>query len=331
MHGAMELDPGFFEADIMINLDSEDIDEIYIACAGAAATTASLPLKYRKISSDDYKFSQLSLTGLEGGHSGVDIILNRANAIKVLGRVLSELGENIDFSIVDCSGGSLWNAIPREASAKIAVAKSADIECELRKIEEKIQSEFRESDPDLQLNIVEAPHADTVIDNSCTSTIINVLNIFPNGFFKMSDEIPGVVETSSNLGIMKIEDGRFIMHSMQRSLIDRERDLAQERITVLMKDAGFDVTFGTSFPGWVPKPHSPVVGKCEEVYKNLFGKSPKIMAIHAGLECGIIGKKHPEMDMIAIGPTMKFPHSPKEKVNIESVEKFWKLMLAMIQ
>ena len=331
MHGALELEKEFFDADIMINLDSEDIDEIYIACAGAVDTTATLDLKYNSLSPDDYKFYSISVKGLEGGHSGVDIILNRGNAIKILGQVLGAMKKNCELNLIDCRGGSLWNAIPREASAKFALKQSEDIECEFRKIVYTLKSELAETDPELEIEL----NMDTPVSEAVTpilsEKIIDAVNYLPNGFFKMSDDMPGVVETSSNLGIMFIRDDKLFLQSMQRSLVDAERDAIQEKIISIVHSLGFSTSSGKSFPGWVPKPDAPIVEKTKKIYTGLFGKQPKIMAIHAGLECGIIGRKRPEMDMIAIGPTMKFPHSPKEKVNIKSVEQFWDLLLAMIR
>ena len=331
MHGALELKTDFFDADIMINLDSEDIDEIYIACAGAVGTTAELDLTFKSVSLNDYNFYTLSVKDLEGGHSGVDIILNRGNAIKILGTALAELQKCTDINLIECCGGSLWNAIPRESSANFATSKSVDIECEIRKINDKLKAEYSETDPHLQIELNIAPQVPNVMSNACTEKIINAINICPNGFFKMSEEIQGVVETSSNLGVMSVSEGKCLLQSMQRSLVDKERDAIQSKIISAMHSTGFATTSGTSFPGWVPKPHSPIVEKCQKVYTELFKKEPKVMAIHAGLECGIIGKKHPKMDMIAIGPTMKFPHSPKEKVDIKSVEKFWNLLIRMIK
>ncbi len=330
MHGALELKTDFFDADIMINLDSENIDEIYIACAGAVGTTASLDLTFEHISPDEYNFHTLAIKGLEGGHSGVDIILHRGNAIKILGTALAELQKCNKINLIDCNGGSLWNAIPRESSANFAIKRSADIECEFRKINQKLKNDYAKTDPDLQITFKAAPQVSEVMNKACTEKIINAINTCPNGFFKMSDDLPDVVETSSNLGVMSISDGKIILKSMQRSLIDKERDIIQHKIISAMHSTGFNTHSGTSFPGWIPKSHSPIVEKSKKVYTALFKKIPKIMAIHAGLECGIIGKKHPQMEMISIGPTMKFPHSPKEKVNIKSVEQFWNLLLAMI-
>ena len=331
MYGALELKKEFFDADVMINLDSEDIDEIYIACAGAVDTTATLNLNFHPVVSDDYKYYSISVKGLEGGHSGVDIILDRGNAIKILGKALNTVKNNRELNLIDCSGGSLWNAIPREAIAKFAVSNFEDIDCEFRKIREQLKNDYADTDPDLDIELNVDTQVPEMINCRSSEKIIDAINLFPNGFFKMSDDMPGVVETSSNLGIMFIKDGQLFLQSMQRSLIDKERDAIQKEIVSTMHSVGFSTTSGTSFPGWVPKPNSPIVEKTKKRYAELFGKQPKIMAIHAGLECGIIGKKRPEMDMIAIGPTMKFPHSPKEKVDIKSVEQFWNLLLAMIR
>jgi dipeptidase D len=331
MHGALEVTSDFFEADVMINLDSEDIDEIYIACAGAAGTTASLDIHYIPQKQDNYNFFDLQIKGLEGGHSGVDIILNRGNAIKILGKVLETVNKISPISLFELNGGSLWNAIPREASAKFAVSKDLDMICELRNISNILKKEYEKTDPDLAIEIIPIQPVDKVFDANCTDKAINAINIFPNGMFKMSNEIPGVVETSSNLGILKTEKDKLTLHSMQRSLIDSERDATQSNITEIMKQSGMELSYGTSFPGWVPDSNSKILEKCRKAYRELFAKDAKIMAIHAGLECGIIGKQKPEMEMIAIGPTIKFPHSPKEKVEIASVEKFWKLILQLIK
>lgn len=331
MLGASKVSPDFFEGDIMINLDAEDITEIYISCAGGCSTTATLKLQYEPISNTPLEFYTLYIKGLEGGHSGVDIILNRGNAIKIMGEVLTELNDNFKLSVSALNGGSLWNAIPREASAKFAMAKDIDAISEISKINDKIKAAYKETDPDLNIEVTISEPFSQVLESGSCRIALSAMNIHPNGALKMSHDVEGVVETSSNLGILKTKGDLLTLCSMQRSLIDSERDTARDEIIVLLESLELEISLGDSFPGWVPHPHSEIVEKCKKVFKELFNKEEKIMAIHAGLECGFLGKKKPDMEMIAIGPTIKFPHSPKEKVEIASVEKFWQFLVELVK
>ena len=331
MLGANMVSPDFFEGDVMINLDAEDIDEIYIACAGGCETSGAFRLLYSPLTPSEYRFFKLSVGGCEGGHSGVDIILKRGNAIKILGTALDELNRKYEISLFNLQGGSLWNAIPREAYAQFALPVNNDPFCEFRRLEEKLKSEYRETDPGLTIELSDSPAVDNVFENDCNRRILKSLMLHPDGVFAMSGDLDGVVETSSNLGIMKTENDTFTLASMQRSLIDSERDRAQKKVADIMESLDFEISFGESFPCWTPRPETALVRKCTDVYRRILGREPRITAIHAGLECGIIGKKKPSMEMIAIGPTIKFPHSPGEKVNIESVEKFMALLKGLIE
>ena len=334
LRGAQSVSPDFFDGDMLINLDAEDIGEIYIACAGACSTTGRLELEYTEADTTARSCFILNIFGLEGGHSGVDIILRRANAILILGEILAELAEKFDLTLAEIYGGSLMNAIPREASAKFAVLNVASNEliCDVRRIADEIKQRFAETDPGLSVDVtLENSSPEILFSEDSTSRVIYVLKNVPNGVFSMSSDVPGVVETSSNLGVLKHSDGKLEIVSMQRSLIDSERDQAASNIAGFFEKHGFTVKTGDVFPGWLPDRESNLLRRCCKLYNLLFDEDPKVTAIHAGLECGILGRKKAGMEMIALGPNIRFPHSPKEKVNIKSVGKFWKIIRELLK
>lgn len=331
MEGAFGLKHDQLKGEILLNLDSEDEGELFIGCAGGidveTTTTYKEELAPMGIAHD------IVVKGLKGGHSGLDINLGRANANKLMGRILWSAHANFPITISSIRGGDLRNAIPREAHAKIIIPEKR--EQEFRKFFEtlvgKIKNEYKIADPDIQIELNPAGAPEMVISNGDTIRIVSMLNASKNGVVRMSDEIHGLVETSLNLAIANFIDGHGEIIYLVRSSVDSAKYAVAEELSALHLMFKCKVEFNGDYPGWNPNNDSAILKIMKNEYQELFNEEPKVMAIHAGLECGIIGGIYPGLDMISFGPTIRFPHSPDEKVKIDTVEKFWKYMVAVIE
>jgi dipeptidase D len=334
--GANHVAPGFITGKIMMNLDSEEEGVIYIGCAGGEDTKITIPVKRKKVTG---KITMLNIMvrGLRGGHSGVDIHLGRANALKLLGRSLTAIDRKLRMSIISLEGGSKHNAIPREADATIAI--STVDEKKVRKIVDDCQAifinAFKSVDPDVKVLVGEAgkPKANLAgFDDDTKRKVLGVLLSLPHGVIRMSSDIPDLVETSTNVAVMRTARNSVTIITSQRSSIESERDMIAEQVAAIAQLAGANVKISDGYPGWQPNIGSAVLHKAKEVYKNLFGKEPAVKAIHAGLECGIINDRvGGNVDTISFGPTIIGPHSPDEKVEIASVEKFYRFLVEMLK
>jgi len=327
MTGAFELEKGILEGEILLNLDTEDDDEFSIGCAGGIDTNTSKLYKQEKISGG-IGF-EIIVKGLKGGHSGMDIHLERGNANKIMNRILAlALNYNLQLSQID--GGSLRNAIPRESVAKIVV-DSKDFLNQLDDLAAEIKSEFFKSEPDLIIevnNIDSITHGLSKIDSN---EVVNAIYSVFNGVFKMSQSIDGLVETSSSLARVSLKEGSFITQSLQRSSVESSKVDIAKTIGASFLNIGAEVEHSGSYPGWAPNTDSEILDIMVSLYKNMFGSDPKVQACHAGLECGILNERYPGLDMISFGPTIKNPHSPDEKVHIASVQKFWSLFVEVLK
>lgn len=327
MTGAFELEKGILEGEILLNLDTEDDDEFSIGCAGGIDTNTSKLYKQEKISGS-IGF-EIIVKGLKGGHSGMDIHLERGNANKIMNRILAlALNYNLQLSQID--GGSLRNAIPRESVAKIVV-DSKDFLNQLDDLAAEIKSEFFKSEPDLIIevnNIDSITHGLSKIDSN---EVVNAIYSVFNGVFKMSQSIDGLVETSSSLARVILNEGSFITQSLQRSSLESSKLDIAKTIGASFLNIGAEVEHSGSYPGWAPNTDSEILDIMVSLYKNMFGSDPKVQACHAGLECGILNERYPGLDMISFGPTIKNPHSPDEKVHIASVQKFWSLFVEVLK
>ena len=327
MTGAFELEKGILEGEIELNLDTEDDDEFSIGCAGGIDTNTSKLYKQEKISGGIGL--EIIVKGLKGGHSGMDIHLERGNANKIMNRILA-LAINYNLVISQIDGGSLRNAIPRESVAKIVV-DSKDFLNQLDSLAAEIKSEFFKSEPDLIIevnNIDSITHGISKIDsNEVVSAIYSVFN----GVYKMSQSIDGLVETSSSLARVILNEGSFITQSLQRSSVESSKLDIAKTIGASFLNIGADVEHSGSYPGWAPNTDSEILDIMVSLYKNMFNSDPKVQACHAGLECGILNERYPGLDMISFGPTIKNPHSPDEKVHISSVQKFWSLFVEVLK
>jgi dipeptidase D len=326
MTGAFGLEQGILEGSILLNLDTEDDDEYSIGCAGGVDTNTSYQYENEVSNGKAY---QISIKGLRGGHSGVDIQLERGNANKLMNRLMWNC-EDFGLRIANVDGGSLRNAIPRESFATIVVNDDKYLtEFENRK--QEILAELSISDENTQITITPTELPKEVVSEVDTFRITNALKSVFNGVYKMSLSIDNLVETSSSLARVIIKDGQFITQSLQRSSVDSAKDDVSTTVGSVFELMGCDVQYDGSYPGWEPNPNSEILTLMKHKYEILFGDDLKVTSIHAGLECGLLGKRYPGLDMISFGPTIKNPHSPDEKVNIKSVQKFWKLLLDVLK
>lgn len=328
MTGAFKLGNGLLQGKILLNLDTEDDDEFSIGCAGGIDTNTTYNYAVETPPANAIAY-QIIVNGLKGGHSGVDINLERGNANKIMNRLLYQC-EQFGLQIASIEGGSLRNAIPRESFATIIVTDDNYITTfEKRAVE--IKHEFAVQDEGLKITITKTDLPSGVMSKADTVKITTAIQSVHNGVFCMSSAIAGLVETSSSFARVQIKDGKFITQSLQRSSIDSAKLNVAYTVGAPLKLMGCNVEHTGAYPGWAPNPDSEILVLMENKYKSLFGEKPHVMAIHAGLECGILGEKNPGMDMISFGPTIKNPHSPDEKVNIASVQKFWKFLLEILK
>lgn len=334
MDGANGLEAGVLRGEILINTDSEDEGELYVGCAGGEDVNVLFNYEEEQAPSGFTAF-KLNVTGLKGGHSGIDIVLQRGNAIKVFFRMLHAAQQRLGARLVSIDGGSLRNAIPREAFGVIAVQEQ--LSDDFRKLVDEMASvvrrELSATDPGLKVTVEEAELPSGIMAEEVQLKLAMAVMACPNGVIRMSDSMAGLVETSSNLAIVKsdLQNKTIKAACLMRSSVDSAKDELGTRMKAVFELAGANVTLTGSYPGWKPDMDSPILKVMQDVYNNRFGKIPEIKAIHAGLECGILGGKYPHWDMISFGPTIRFPHSPDEKVNIETVEKFWEFLVATLE
>lgn len=332
MTGAFGLEAGYLDADILINTDSEQEGEIYMGCAGGVDAQISVPMVWQAPEQTNSTYT-LTLSGLKGGHSGVNIHMGRGNANKLLARFLFNHADELAIELTNFTGGSLRNAIPREASVSFMLPSEniAKLEALAKAFQALVREELAIADPDMLLELTEAPAAKQVMSEDAQNTLIDLLNACPNGVIRMSDEVEGVTETSLNLGVISTEAESVEVLCLIRSLIDSGREEIESVLTSLSNLAGCEVEFSGAYPGWKPDNSSPVMALVRETYESIYHRDPVIMVIHAGLECGLFKKPYPEMDMVSIGPTIRYPHSPDEKVLIETVGQYYTLLLAILE
>lgn len=326
MTGAFGLEQGILKGTILLNLDTEDDDEYSIGCAGGVDTNTSY--NYQTEPAEGEAF-EINIKGLIGGHSGVDIVLERGNANFLMNRLIWNC-EDFGLRIASIDGGSLRNAIPRESVATIVVKDTAYLaEFETRKA--ILLNELSISDPETQITIVPTAMPKDVVSKVDTFKITTSLKAVFNGVYKMSLTIENLVETSSSMARVIVADGKFITKSLQRSSVDSAKDAVSTDVGSVFELIGAEVEYAGGYPGWEPNTNSEILEIMRTKYNGLFGEGLKVTSIHAGLECGILGKRYPGLDMISFGPTIKNPHSPDEKVSITSVQKFWKLLISTLQ
>lgn len=332
MTGALELKGGFLDADIMLNLDTEDDDELTIGCAGGIDITATGSYNEVATPADHSSFS-LTIKGLSGGHSGMEIHKGLGNSNKLMNRLLTEIGNEITISIHSIDGGGLRNAIPRESVATISVETSL-----IAKLEEAISEsggalidEHTTTDSNLEVVLEPVDLIEKCIDPAFINKFLKTVYACPSGIYRMSPDIADLVQTSNNLARVLVENGKYQVLCLTRSSVDTEKmDLAQAiRSTFELVDAS--VSYSGDYPGWTPRPNDGIVTVMKDLYKELFNEEAHVYACHAGLECGILGTNYPEMEMISFGPNIRGAHSPDERVQISSVQKYWGFLLETLK
>ena len=331
--GAFAIEPGFMTGKYLINLDSEDEGEIFIGCAGGVNTDIEFEY-YAESIPEGYVAMRVVVDKLTGGQSGDDINKNRANANKVLARFLYDIGGKYDVKLCSIDGGNLHNAIPRHAEAVIAVPEEQkhEIRSDFNIFAAAIQDEYHTTEPTAEFLMESVETPETAIDDITANNLIAALNAVHNGVYEWSQDIPNFVETSSNLASVKMpEEGKIKIVASQRSSTHSQLDAVCNVVASAFNLAGADVLINEGYPGWKPNPDSELLKITVEKYKELFGKEPKVRAIHAGLECGLFSEKYPGLDMVSFGPTLRGVHSPDEKLLIPTVEMVWKHLVAIIE
>jgi dipeptidase D len=332
MTGALGLQGGLLDAEILLNLDTEDDDELTIGCAGGIDVSANGNYTTEN-AAPNYTGFRLTVKGLTGGHSGMDIYKGRGNANKLINRVLLNTADLFIVKVSLIDGGGLRNAIPRESFAEVSVAaEHADAFVTYIKGEERVlKSEYQSTDPNLNISIESIDAPATALNAAFQYNLLRTIAACPNGIYRMSPAINGLVQTSNNLARVLVKDGELTILCLTRSSVDSEKIDLAKTISYIFEMNGATPSFGGSYPGWAPKPDAPIVKLMSELYKELFKADAHVNAVHAGLECGILGTNYPDMQMISFGPNIRGAHSPDEKVQISSVQKYWPYLLETLK
>ena len=332
MTGAIHLDGSNFTGKILLNLDTEDDDELSIGCAGGIDTNTSYTYKEVPVAENSIAY-KITVKGLLGGHSGMDIDKGRGNANKLMNRIHYHLHSLTELQIISIDGGSLRNAIPRESSSEIAISKdyAKQFESDIINFAQVLVTEFKTVEPNLEIKWEPIDIKGKAVDFDDMEKILNTLYSVHNGVFRMSPDIEGLVETSSSLARVILKDGSFITQSLQRSSVESTKADVANSIRTSFENMGAAVVQSGDYPGWQPNPNSTILNLMTDLYKEMYNESPKVKACHAGLECGILGKHLPGTDMISFGPNIRAAHSPDEKVQISSVQKYWGYLLETLK
>lgn len=332
MTGALNLKGGILKGEILLNLDTEQDDEIDIGCAGGIDVTAKRTYQEENIPADHIGYT-LTVSGLNGGHSGMDIHKGLGNANKLMNRILYAISRELNARVASINGGSLRNAIPRESVAVVSIAKDSESQMAtlVSSLSEDIKTEYMTMEPGLTISMVSVATPQKGMKADDQTRLLNAIYAANNGVFRMSADIPDLVETSNNVARVLIENGEMMIGCLTRSSVESSKMDLANALRAAFELASCDVVFSGSYPGWTPNVHSPILKTMEDIYEKLFNEKPKVVACHAGLECGILGANYPGMDMISFGPTILGAHSPDERVSITSVQKYWKFVLEILK
>ncbi|MDH6252700.1 dipeptidase D [Chryseobacterium sp. H1D6B] len=323
MTGALGLKPGQLTGEILLNLDTEEDDEIDIGCAGGIDVT--ITQTYTTEPSKG-QIVRIEVKGLQGGHSGMDIHKGFGNSNIILGRLLYSGLEKQNIELISIDGGGLRNAIPREAVATFSVRNANEFIEETNRLKNEILEEFAAVEPSLHINLENSTSSEKSVSEGDSRKIILVLKSLHNGVYRMSPDVKDLVETSNNVARVELKEGSLKILNLSRSSVDSSKYAVAEQLKSVSELAGMNLEFSGSYPGWKPKPGSEIVQLMEKIYVEKFKEQPQVVACHAGLECGIIGANYPEMEMVSFGPTIRGAHSPDEKANIPSAQKFWSFL-----
>lgn len=329
--GAAQFPGGLLRSKFFLNLDGEEEGTLCIGCAGGVNTVARRKVAMQPVTAG--AGWRIRVAGLQGGHSGIDIHKGRGNAVRILGRTLESVMEVLPVSVASMEGGSKRNAIPREASATVALdaRREADLRAAVAAVEAETRSDLGGFDADLRITVESAPRPSEAIADADARLIAGVLASQHHGVLAMSPDVAGLVQTSTNLAIVTAKDGEVMIETSQRSPIRASKMSAARMVATIFRLAGFTVEHSGDYPGWKPEPQSEIVRKAQAAHQEILGTAPELMAVHAGLECGVIGEKYPGMETISIGPHIVDVHSPSEKLKISSVEPFWRFLTGLLE
>lgn len=333
LSGAFALEPDFFKGKYLLNLDSEDEGELFIGCAGGIDTIAQLKYKQKTPKKGHVTYT-INIGGLKGGHSGDDIHKGLGNSVKTITRFLQDASTKFKIRISHIDGGKVRNAIPRESSAIFTVSEKyeKDLIAFFNKFLEEVKNELKTTEPNLNMSLSKEGTATSVMDKNSQHNMLAAMRGVVHGVIEMSRDIPGMVETSTNLASVKMVDKNIVeMVTSQRSSVESARDNTKKAVASVFKLAGAEVRHTDGYPGWQPNTNSEILNVTKTAYTQLFKKEPIVRAIHAGLECGLFLEKYPYLDMISFGPTIRNAHSPDEKIDIETTQKFWDLLLEVLK
>ena len=332
MTGALNLKGGILQGEILLNLDTEEDDEIDIGCAGGIDVTATRSYHEEETPEGSVGY-QITVKGLNGGHSGMDIHKGLGNANKIMNRLLFDAFENFGLQIVEINGGSLRNAIPRESVAKVIIAEMYDeaYVFDMQEIIGDIKTEFKTTEPNLTIEITKIDLPKKVMDLGVQEGLIRGLYAAHNGVYRMSADMVDLVETSNNIARVIVKDGEISIGCLTRSSVETSKYDLANALRSAFELFGCEVNFSGSYPGWTPNVNSEILEILEKIYEKQNNQKPKVVACHAGLECGILGTNYPDMDMISFGPTIHGAHSPDERASIKSSQKFWKFVLEILE
>ena len=332
MTGAMGLKGGLLEGEILLNLDTEEDDEIDIGCAGGVDVTAEREYSEEEVPENSIAYT-IKVKGLNGGHSGMDIDKGLGNANKIMNRLLFDGFENFGLQIAAIDGGSLRNAIPRESTATVIISGIFEeaFFSETQEIIGDIKTEYKTTEPNLQIIIEQTDMPEKVMDLGVQEGLTRALYAAHNGVYRMSADMDNLVETSNNIARVIVKDGKLHIGCLTRSSVETSKFDLANALRSAFELIGCEVTFKGSYPGWTPNVHSPILDVLTSIYEKQNGNKPHVVACHAGLECGILGTNYPDMDMISFGPTIKGAHSPDERASISSAQKYWKFVLEILQ
>ncbi|MBN2681030.1 MAG: aminoacyl-histidine dipeptidase [Bacteroidales bacterium] len=331
--GAFELEKGMFDAKILLNLDSEDEGELFIGCAGGIDTVATFDYIIESVPANHSAY-KIQVKGLKGGHSGDEIHKSHGNSIKILNRILWQGVEELEMQIAEINGGNLRNAIPREAFAIVTIPNEHcnDFEKWIAQFQTEVRQELSQTAPDLSVSCSKSNMPASVIDEDTKFNLVYGLYACPHGVHTWSQQLEGLVETSTNLASVKfVENNRIVVTTSQRSSLESGKADMAFMVDSVFSLAGAEIKRGDGYPGWNPNPNSNILRIAAASYERLFGKKPVVRAIHAGLECGLFLEKYPDLDMISFGPTLRSVHSPDERINIKTVEMWWNHLLDVLE
>jgi len=332
MTGAMGLKGGLLDGEILLNLDTEEDDEIDIGCAGGVDVTATRDYHEEDVPENSVGYT-ITVNGLNGGHSGMDIDEGLGNANKIMNRLLFDSFENFGLQIAEINGGSLRNAIPRESVATVIISEIFDeaFVFDMQEVINDIKAEYKTTEPNLAITIEKGELPAKVMELGVQEGLIRALYAALNGVYRMSADMADLVETSNNIARVIVKDGNIHVGCLTRSSVESSKFDLANALRSTFELIGCEVTFGGSYPGWTPNVNSPILEVLKEIYEKQNGTKPAVVACHAGLECGILGTNYPDMDMISFGPTIKGAHSPDERASIKSAQKYWKFVLEILE